>query len=133
MNSGWLLLGAGLLLIGLAILVPSNTLTGHIVQSNSCKGIGCVELCDIDAPACGEGLSCCPTQWNTGVCDYEVNCEKIREYSLYQSLEMYQDSVREQPAQIDTSRFIIPLLLTLGILVYFIFKRNDPTFEARER
>lgn len=124
--------GVATMLFAIAILFPSNTLTGNVV-SEQCKGIGCVELCDTAAPVCGTGMACCQTHWGSGVCDYETNCEQIREYSLYQSLETYQDSVREQPEYLhaDWQRFFLPLLVTLGILVYFIFQRNDPAREVR--
>ena len=128
MRAAWVVLGLAILLVGLAIVFPSNTLTGRVIQDGPCKGLGCVELCDQGNSTCHDGTVCCPTHWNSGVCDYAVNCEKIREYSLYQTIETYQDSVREQPAPVDTgwSRFFLPLVLCLGIIVYFMVKREDP-------
>ena len=129
MNAAWLLLGMTVLLVGVAVMLPQNGLTGHIVQEGTCKELGCVELCDQDMEnTCTDDTVCCPTHWNSGVCDYQVNCEQIREYSLYQTLETYQDGVREQPSSIDTrwNRFMIPLLVTLVIIGYFVAKRRDP-------
>lgn len=124
------------LLFALALLIPSNTLTGHIIKEGTCKELGCVEMCDYDQIAktqqntCkDEGTVCCFTHWNTGVCDYDVNCEKIREYSLYQSLDQYKETVSERPAPIDLSfkRFFLPMILVLSILGYFALSRNDKT------
>lgn len=130
MNATWLILGMTILLIGIAVLVPHNSLTGRVVQEGTCKGLGCVELCE-QSNTCGSGTVCCSTHWSTGVCDYEVNCEKIREYSLYQTLETYQDGVREQPSPVDpsVSRFIIPLIATVIIIGYFVIKRRDPELQ----
>jgi hypothetical protein len=120
----WLIAAFVGILVLFAIFLPSNTLTGHIVQEGTCKGLGCVELCT-EQSSCGAGLSCCQTHWESGVCDYEMNCEKIREYSLYQSLETYQDGVREQPSPVAAdSHFIIPLAIVLVIIAYFIYKRK---------
>lgn len=130
MNHWWMLGGMAVLLFALAIIIPSNHLTGNVVQEGTCKGLGCVELCEQGTDAaqstCGSGLVCCPTQWESGVCDYDVNCGRIREYSLFQSLETYQDSVRERPQQFDMQRFILPLVLVLGIIAYFALKKQDP-------
>jgi hypothetical protein len=116
------------LLVGLAIFMPTNTLTGNVIVEGPCQGLGCVELCDVGADVCAKGLSCCPTQWETGVCDYSTNCERIREYSLYQTLETYQDGVREKPApvQLDFQRFVVPLAIITIIIGYFAFKRRQP-------
>lgn len=118
-----------LLLIGLAVFLPSNSLTGNTIHSQTCGELGCVELCDYDAAntCSAEGTACCFTHWESGVCDYEFNCERIREYSLHQSLEAYQDSIRERPAPVDTgfSRFLLPLLVTFAIICYFAWKRKD--------
>lgn len=132
MNSWWMIAGIATLLFAIAIFFPSNALTGNVV-SEQCKGIGCVELCDAAAPVCSAGMTCCATQWGSGVCDYKANCGQIMEYSIYQSLETYQDSVREQPVYVraDWERFFLPLLVTLGILAYFIFQRHDPMQEVR--
>lgn len=120
----WFVIALGGVLLLLAIFLPSNTLTGNVIQDGTCKGLGCVELCDSEN-TCTEGLSCCQTHWDSGVCDYDVNCEKIREYSLYQSLETYQDGVREAPAPIAADyRFFIPLSMILIIIAYFIYKRK---------
>jgi hypothetical protein len=120
----WLIAAFVGILILLAIFIPSNTLTGHIVQEGTCKGLGCVELCS-EQMTCGEGLTCCQTHWDSGVCDYETNCEVIRQYSLYQSLETYQDSVREKPSPITgDTYFIIPLAIVLLIIAYFIYQRK---------
>jgi hypothetical protein len=130
MNAFWAVIGFIVVLIGAAIFVPQNSLTGHIVQEGTCKGLGCLELCDQEMEnACSEGLTCCSTQWSTGVCDYEVNCEQIREYSLYQTLETYQDSVREQPAPIEmNAKFFVVLASVIAIILYFVFKRRDPEY-----
>jgi hypothetical protein len=125
------------LLFGLSFLLPSNSLTGYVVQDGTCQGMGCLELCEQDAPdgtpinpsvpACGEGLTCCRTHWASGVCEYPVNCETIREYSAYQAIETYQDSVREGPAPVMASTsFFLPILIIIGIIVYFMYLRKRP-------
>jgi hypothetical protein len=136
-NAGYFVIGLIAALIAAAVLIPSNTLTGHVVKEKSCGSLGCSELCDPDGPnsgddACSGGTVCCATHWQAegksqGVCDYSTNCERIREYSLYQSLEQYQDSVREKPSEIDASwaRFFLPLVLCFGIVGYFVLKRNE--------
>lgn len=119
-----------LFLVGLAMFLPGNAITGNVVQDRTCGELGCLELCDYDAGnACSaEGTTCCYTHWDAGVCDYAFNCETVREYSLHQSLEAYQDSVRERPAPVDMGfrRFLLPLLLTFAIIGYFAWKRNAP-------
>jgi len=117
-----------LFLIGLGIFFPSNAITGNVVLDNAetCGTLGCVELCDTDA-ACSNGEVCCTTNWNTGVCDLEASCNKILEYSQYQSLEAYQDSTREQPSPIGItySGFWMPLIVVFFIILYFVFRRRN--------
>ena len=118
-----------LLLIGLGVFLPSNTLTGNTVRDDveSCGTLGCSELCDPAAEenTCGGGTTCCPTQWETGVCDYD--CATVLEYSKQMSLAAYQDSVREQPSPVDPGwRFWLPILVVLGIVIYFFFRRKNP-------
>jgi hypothetical protein len=129
MNSVIYIIGLILLLAAAAIFVPTNNLTGNVIKEGPCGEYGCSELCDTDAQesACSSGTVCCPTHWASGVCDYSVNCEKIREYSLYQTIEQYQDSVREKPTpvQADWQRFFLPLILTAGIIIYFILQRKQ--------
>lgn len=115
-------------LIGIAYFVPQNGITGNAVAEKTCGKLGCTELCDAEAEnTCSQkGTVCCPTHWESGVCDYSVNCEKIREYSLYQNLETYQDTVREAPEPVEATwrRFFFPLLLTACIIGYFVWERG---------
>jgi hypothetical protein len=134
MRTVYALLALVVLLIGLSFLLPSNTLTGRIITEPPCSGVGCVQLCDVGAEdACSREYVCCPTHWQSGVCDYSFNCEKIREYSLYQSLETYQDSVREQPASVqpDIERFFLPLVGIIVVIAFVIFKYRNPTRELK--
>jgi hypothetical protein len=128
MKSEHLILGIVGLLLAAAFFLPSNSLTGHIVKDEGCGPLGCSELCDQtgQVSVCGDGYVCCPTNWETGVCDYRQNCEKIREYSLSQSLATYQDSVREAPAPVnaDIRSFFIPLAITLAIIGYFVMQKK---------
>jgi hypothetical protein len=125
-NAWWLLGGILLVLVLAALLFPSNSLTGNIIREPPCDGVGCVELCEVGASACERGTTCCYTHWDTGVCDYPGNCERIREYSLYQTLPTYIDSVRQEPRDVTLSwgRFFLPLMLILGLTIYLIRKRD---------
>jgi hypothetical protein len=141
MKTVYVIVGMVAMLLGLTFLLPSNTLTGKIVTEKPCDGLGCLQLCDqatTDAypiDSCGKDLVCCPTHWETGVCDYDFNCEKIREYSLYQTLETYQDSVREQPSEVQPSfeRFFLPLIIILVFITFVIFKYLNPENETNNR
>lgn len=121
-----------LFLVGLAVFLPGNPITGNAVleETATCGKLGCLELCEQgDFDSCSEsGAICCPTQWESGVCALETECEQIRQYSLYQSLETYQDTVRERPGPVqpDWQRFLLPLFLVIGVIVYFVYKRGDP-------
>jgi|GEM_PF-5690059 len=136
MKPSTMILFVVLILVGAAVFIPSNTLTGHIIKEGTCKEMGCVELCDVGIETVPEGSTtcedkgtvCCFTHWDTGVCDYETNCETIREYSLYQSIEQYRNTVEERPAVIDPrlGNFFFPLVVILGIIGYFMFARENP-------
>jgi hypothetical protein len=115
MNHTYFFIGVLVLLIGAAFFIPTNGLTGNVVKE-SCGKLGCSELCDSNGPnTCSSGMVCCPTNWNTGVCDYESSCTKIQEYSIFQSLETYQDSVRTAPDAVhaDWHSFFLPLALVI--------------------
>ncbi len=135
MKSAYMILGIIALLVGVTLFLPNNMLTGKVIQSNTCGKLGCVQLCDVaDAtPVCEKGTVCCLTHWNSGVCDYDTNCEKIREYSLFQTLEVYQDSIRESPAPIDPSfsRFFLPLIIIITCICLVIFKYHNPKNELK--
>ena len=107
------------LLFGAALLLPENGISGYVLEP-SCGELGCVELCDT---SCSEpGMACCPTAWGTGVCDYPESCGKIQEYADRMSLTQYQDTVRERPAPIssDWARFVIPLVVVLGLTAWIV-------------
>ncbi|HIH24137.1 TPA: hypothetical protein HA251_03830 [Candidatus Woesearchaeota archaeon] len=157
MNPVYLLIAFIVMLIGLGALFPTNSLTGNVVQDDVCGDIGCLQLCDQDIPdglaaqdevrdaqpandgtlgdtirpvqgsSCERGTVCCPTHWSSGVCDIASNCEAIRQYSLYQTVETYQDSVRERPASIlpDFRRFFLPLgaIIMLIVVVVYMYRR----------
>jgi hypothetical protein len=122
MNTTYFFVGLIVVLLGAAFFIPSNALTGRVTQE-SCGSIGCSELCDQDGPnTCSKDAVCCPTHWNTGVCDIETNCEKIREYSLYQSLETYQDSVRTTPSPVhaDWQSFFLPMAAVILVCIVLV-------------
>lgn len=144
MKPVYLLIAFIVMLIGLGVLFPTNSLTGNVVQDDVCGAVGCLQLCEqdaLDAPtaaadgairpaegsSCGRGTVCCPTHWSSGVCDLPTNCEAIRQYSLYQTVETYQDSVRERPASIlpDFQRFFLPLgaIITLIVVVVYMYRK----------
>ncbi len=118
-------------LVGLNHYMPDNAITGNVIRDDvgTCDGLGCFELCDYDSDTCQmPGETCCFTHWESGICDIPSSCDKIREYSLYQTLETYQDSVRERPAPISTEwkGFWIPIILVLAMLAFFAWQRADP-------
>jgi hypothetical protein len=124
----WVFLGFAVFLVSAAYFLPSNTITGNAVKEPVCDGFNCLQLCDQDNPqpaACSEDMVCCRTHWASGVCSYESRCERLREYSLYQSIELYDDTVRGNPPRVvaDWRSFILPLLLA-GALIYFIVRRS---------
>ncbi|MBR9700774.1 hypothetical protein GOV11_02825, partial [Candidatus Woesearchaeota archaeon] len=113
----------------LAFFLPGNPITGNVILEDTatCGALGCLELCDED-PDCGtEDMVCCSTGWDSGVCDYNHNCETIATYSTHQSLEEYQDTVREEPSPISLNwqRFFLPILVIGTILFYFAFSRDE--------
>lgn len=138
MKSLYMILAMTVLLVGIAFFVPNNMLTGKVVQSDTCGKLGCLQMCDVNSAGidtttntdsvCGKGTVCCMTHWSSGVCDYETNCEKIREYSLFQTLETYQDSIRESPTPIEPSfsRFFLPLIIIITCICIVIFKYHNP-------
>lgn len=122
------LLFTGLLLaflIGLAAFLPENPLTGNVVKE-TCEDGQCLELCDMGADACGRDLDCCFTHWDSGVCAPAQQCESIREASLYSSLEVYQDNVRDAPPLIDPGQLVWPLVLIGALVGYVVLRRHDP-------
>lgn len=113
-------------LIGLAAFIPSNGLTGYVVQEPTCDDGSCLELCDTDTCTM-EGAVCCQTLWSSGVCDLPSNCQRVFEYSERQSLEVYQDTFRDNPDVVQNwSRFLVPIAVTFMILLYFVFRRKNP-------
>lgn len=117
-----------IVLVSITYFVPNNAITGNAVAEKTCGRLGCTELCepDMENTCSQKDTVCCSTHWDTGVCDYAVNCEKIREYSVYQNLETYQDTVREMPESVEATwqRFFFPLLLTACIIGYFVWERG---------
>ena len=84
---------------------------------------------DVAQSSCGEEFVCCRTFWQSGVCDYEFNCEKIQSYSLTQSLEEHQESIRENPELVaDMRSFFIPLTITIAVFMYFMWKRKKQDY-----
>lgn len=121
MRPALLISSLAVLLLGAALFLPGNTLTGDAI--GTCGEIGCTELCDTKDQCTSSGQTCCFTHWESGVCDLATNCETIREYSLYQSIETYQDTVREQPSPLDPGLFVIPLLVVAGAL-WFVLRQS---------
>ncbi len=126
-------------LFGLAIFFPHNGITGKVITPNeaNCGPLGCVKLCEqdsttvvIDVPqnVCKKDMICCKTHWESGVCDYSFNCEKVRQYSLYQSLETYKSTVIEQPAPVQPTfeKFYLPLIVIIALICIVIFKYRNP-------
>lgn len=115
------ILGLAVLLIGLAMFLPDNEITGKVVDCPDC-----VALCESDDQCVG-GRVCCGTHWDSGVCGYANECEDVREYSLYQSLDLYEDTVRNKPPAVFAGwgPFFLPMLIVLSIVVYFVWKRNN--------
>jgi hypothetical protein len=109
------------LLIALSVWIPQNALTGKVVQDPCADGT-CLELCELDGGTCSrEGTVCCFTHWETGVCDYSANCERVREYSLFQPLELYRDTIQNPPPpERDWGRFLFPLLLTVACVAFLV-------------
>ena len=121
--SGVFIGGLFLLFLAIAVFVPGNGITGRVVEPQ-CAGGECLSLCDTDAD-CTQGV-CCTTRWESGVCSLPSECGKLLEYSMYQSLETYSDTVRDPPSAFgDWSRFVLPLLLTVGIVFYFAWHRTQ--------
>jgi hypothetical protein len=123
MNSTYFFTGITFLLIAAAFFIPSNSLTGHVVEE-SCGKLGCSELCDVGTNTCSDGMVCCPTNWESGVCEYSTRCEQVREYSMFQSLETYQDSVRTTPPPVQASwrSFFLPLGLVIIACIVLLRK-----------
>jgi len=115
------------LLVGLAAFLPSNRISGYVVAEEPCQDGACLELCDDDATCTAEGAVCCTTLWESGVCDVPAHCARVYQYSEQQSLEIYQDSVRDEPGVIQGwTRFFFPIVLTFMVLLYFILRRKNP-------
>lgn len=114
--------GMFVLVLALGVFLPGNTVTGNTVK-DTCSG--CLELCEQGGSCTQKGMTCCFTHWESGVCSYESDCERIREYSLYQTLEVYQDTIREQAPAVQASwaRFFFPLILTIACIAYFVRKK----------
>ncbi|MDD9954248.1 MAG: hypothetical protein OXR66_08000 [Candidatus Woesearchaeota archaeon] len=119
---GLLVLTMLLVTVTVLSLIPGNRLTGNVV-AETCEEAGCLELCD--STCADESMVCCQTNWASGVCAYERSCEEIYEYSLYQSLEVYQDTIRT-PHDFYPSwkRFWVPLVTVTLILVYVMYRRR---------
>ena len=116
-------------LVALSHFLPGNAITGNVIKDDveTCGTLGCLELCDAGNGTCSqEGEVCCHTHWSSGVCDLAVNCETVRSYSLYQSLETYQDSVRERPGpvQVGWSGFWLPIAIVVLVLAHFARQRS---------
>ena len=114
-----------LLIIGLAALFPGQMITGNVISDEdvSCGELGCFELCD---DACStDGMVCCTTHWDSGICEYPQNCELLRQRSLYQTLETYQDSVREQPRHVTSQgAFFSTILAVLLVIIGIVWTRH---------
>ncbi len=111
------------LLLGAAMLLPDNGLSGYVLKEPTCGELGCTQLCDEAAPVCADaGETCCPTRWGTGVCDLAANCEVISSYSDRMSLTQYQDTVREAPASVmqDWARVLGSIAVVMGLAVWVV-------------
>ncbi len=128
------------LLFATAALLPRNSLTGTAPAQESCKGGGCLELCDQHAGAnasaqCSDReMTCCPTGWASGVCAYGPECASVLDYSRYQSLEVYADTVREREPEVqaDWRRFFLPMLaVVLALRLCVWMWRKKPAVARR--
>lgn len=149
MKAAYMFAAMAALLICLAMFVPHNSLTGKVVKDDTCGPLGCVQLCEQNAvtssaanqqavanddslnlsnTACKKDMVCCETHWSSGICDYSFNCEKVRQYSLVQTLDVYKDTVKEQPAPIQPGfdNFYLPLIVIVTIICIVIFKYHNP-------
>ena len=122
-----------LVLFAFGALLPSNPLTGNVALSDTCSGLGCSEICQLDAD-CGAGMLCCPSAWtddlgeSIGLCDIPRNCAVIAEYSLRGDLEEFVLVRNEQPkaiANIAFSNFWLPLLLAFGVVFAIIYSAKN--------
>lgn len=107
-----------IVLAGLALFVPQNMITGYSV----CKG--CAELCS-ETSECGEGLICCPTAWESGVCHEAGNCAAMAEISMQTDYEEYRNP--EPPLAIKNiawKTFYLPLLAVLALVVFAIRRKH---------
>ncbi|MBR9702675.1 hypothetical protein GOV10_01440 [Candidatus Woesearchaeota archaeon] len=119
-----------LVLFAFAVLLPGNPLTGNaVLQTESCAGLGCSELCDLNDD-CGTGMICCPSAWKddmgemVGLCDYPNNCGVIAEYSLEGELEEFVLVRNEKPqaiANIAFETFWLPFLIVALICIAIIY------------
>ncbi len=103
-------------LVGLAIFLPQNMITSY----STCEG--CNELCN-ETTQCNEGLVCCPSSWESGVCQKSNSCAAIEDISSRQSYKEF--SQPEPPFAIKNiawKTFFLPLLL-VGIVI-FAFRRK---------
>ena len=104
-------------LVGLALFVPSNYLTGLSVES--CDGCGL--LCE-NNNECSQGLECCQTNWDLGVCHHESACLSVAELSKESTLEEYKNP--ERPKAINNiawQTFGVPLLVVMSTVIVAIY------------
>lgn len=105
-------------LVGLATFLPQNSITGFVV--GDCPGCGA--LCD-DTNECSDGLICCPTQWETGICHEPRSCAAMAQLSETQTLEEY--TTPETPRSLKNvawKNFGMPLLaifVCVAAVIYF--------------
>lgn len=110
--------GLFVLLLGLAFFLPGNPITGEAVEP--CPD--CLDFCENDGQ-CGRGQTCCATAWETGVCGYD--CKTLGEYSEYQDVETYKDTLRGMPPEIHPGwkLFFLPMLAVLGAVAFIAARK----------
>jgi hypothetical protein len=114
----------------LVLVYPNNTLTTEEQYlEKDCSDLGCTELCVVESPSCNrEGTICCATNWTQGVCAFPSECPAIQAFSEYETLAVYQDTIRHNPSDLkfDHERFFVTLFLILLILYIMHRRRAHP-------
>jgi hypothetical protein len=108
-------------IVGLATFAPENTITGFTI--GECPDCG--KLCS-DSRECN-GLICCPTAWESGVCHKSESCPAIAELSSRQSYEEYVNPQTPQSLEnVAWKTFGFPVLVILALVaaVVFFTRRN---------